>query len=55
MRQGNEDILDNLEEGLIILEDNNVVVFHNKAAKRFSAHGDKSLSLSISNPDQVRD
>ena len=36
LRRGNEDLLNNLEEGLIILEEDNAVVFQNTAAAQLN-------------------
>ena len=51
-RMGNEEVLDNLEEGVVLLADDdqsNMVRFANKAARKF--HFKENLSLSKVNSD----
>ena len=48
LRTGNEQLLNNLKEGVIIIDkENGVVMFLNRAAKKFNIHLNKALGMRI--------
>jgi len=52
LREGNEKLLNNLKEGVVIIEENSrLVTFVNKAAKRFKIQLNRNFSIALGKDD----